>query len=76
MCSFHGVIVDSDWIQIMYSILDHLREHVMKIAKQNRWRRFSDFKKDQEHIAGLQVKLDALVSMFYIYSLFFVISFS
>ena len=52
----------------MHSILHHLKEHVMKIKEENTWRRFSNFKKDQEHIAGLQAKLNALVSMFYIFT--------
>ena len=46
------------------SILGHLKEDVMKIQQQNT---FPNFKKDQEHIAELQVKLNALVSMLYIY---------
>ena len=49
------------------SILDHLKEDVMKIQQLNT---FPNFKKDQEHILELQVKLNAFVSMFYIYQLF------
>jgi hypothetical protein len=49
------------------STLDYMKEDVMKIQQQNTWKRFSNFEKDQEHIAGLQVKLNALVSMFHIY---------
>jgi len=56
------------------SILDHLEEDVIKVQQQIIQRRIPSFKRDQEHIAGLQVKLSALVSMFYIYLLFFVIS--
>jgi hypothetical protein len=36
----------------------------MEIQQQNTWKRLANFKKDQEHIVGLQVKLNALVSMF------------
>ena len=49
------------------SILNHLKEDVMEIQQQNTWKRLANFKKDQEHIAGLQVKLNALVRMFRIY---------
>ena len=49
------------------SILDHMKEDVMKIQQQNTWKRFSNFRKDPDHIAGFQVKLNALVSMFYIF---------
>ncbi|KIJ97428.1 hypothetical protein K443DRAFT_105698 [Laccaria amethystina LaAM-08-1] len=41
-------------------ILDYLKEDVIKIQQQNTWRRFPNFKKDQEQIVGLQVKLNAL----------------
>ena len=50
-------------LKLCTSILDHLKEEVMKIQKQ---KRFPNFKKDKEHIASLQGKLDALVSMFQI----------
>ena len=51
------------------SILDHLKEDVMKIQQQNTRKTVPNFKKDQEHIAGLQVKLNALVSMYIPHSL-------
>ena len=35
-------------------------------------RRFANFREDQEHIADFQVKVNALVSMFHIYSPFFI----
>jgi len=54
------------------SILNHLKEDVIKIQQQNT---FPNLKNDQEHIAGLQVKLNALVSIFYKYQLFFVTTF-
>ena len=44
----------------------------MKIQQQNTRKTVPNFKKDQEHIAGLQVKLNALVSMFHVYSPFFI----
>ena len=49
------------------SILDHLKEDVMNIQQQNMWKRLGNVKKEQEHIAGFQAKLNALVSMFHIY---------
>ena len=49
------------------SILDDLKEDVMKIQQQNTWQRLPNFKKDQEYIAGLKVKLNAFVSRFHIY---------
>ena len=48
------------------SVLDHLKEDVMKIQQQNTWRRFPNFKKDQEDIAGMQVKLNTVVSTLHI----------
>ena len=57
------------------SILDHLKEDVMKIQQQDARKTFPTFKEDKEDVAGLQVKLNALVSMFHIYSPFFIISF-
>ena len=48
-------------------ILDHLKEDMMKIQQQNTWMIVPNFKKDQEHIVGLQVKLNEVVSMFCIY---------
>ena len=56
------------------SILDHLKGDVMKIQQQNTWKIVPNFKKDQEHIVDLQVKLNAVVSMFCIYQLSFIIS--
>ena len=57
------------------SILGHLNEDVMRIQQQSTWKRFADFRRDQEHIADFQLKLNALVSMYHIYSPFFIISF-
>ena len=50
-------------LKLCLSILDHLKEDVMKIQRQER---FPNFRKDQEHIASLQGKLNAFVSMFHI----------
>ncbi|EDR06794.1 uncharacterized protein LACBIDRAFT_299673 [Laccaria bicolor S238N-H82] len=44
-------------LKLCTSILDHLKEDVMKIQNQ---KGFPNFKKDQEHIASLQGKLNAL----------------
>jgi hypothetical protein len=64
------VLIVSLWIcpklESCTSILDHLKEDVIKIQQQNTWKRFANFRKDQEHIADFQVKLNALVSMHYI----------
>ena len=62
-------------LKLCARILDHLKEDVMKIQQQNTRKTVLNLKKDQEHIAGLHVKLNALVSMFHIYSPFFIISF-
>ena len=35
----------------------------MKIQQQNTWKRFANFREDLDHIAGFQVKLNALVSI-------------
>ena len=58
-------------LTVYLSILDHLKEDVMKIQRQER---FPNFKKDQEHIASLQGKLKVLVSMFQM-SMFVIVSF-
>ena len=57
------------------SILDHLKEDVMKIEQQNTMGTVPNFKKDQEHIAGLEVTLNALVNMSHRYSPFIIISY-
>ena len=46
-----------------------MKEDMMKIQQQNPWKRFANLRKDQEHIADFQIKLNALVSimMFDIY---------
>ena len=51
------------------SILDQLKEDVMKIQQQNTWERFSNFRKDQEHIADFQVKLNSLVSISHVFTI-------
>ena len=75
MSDFNGVVVDTASMKSCTSILDHLKEDVMKIQQQNTRKTVPNFKKDQEHIAGLQVTLNALVSMFHIYSPFIITSF-
>ena len=72
MSGFNGVVVDTASMKSCTSILDHLKEDVMKIQQQNTRKTVPNFKKDQEHIAGLQVKLNSLVSMFQLYSPFFI----
>ena len=72
MSGFNGAVVDAASMKACTSILDHLKEDVMKIQQQNTRKTVPNFKKDQEHIAGLQVKLNALVSMFHVYSPFFI----
>ena len=67
VCGFDGVIV-LPGVKSCTSILDYMKEDVMKIQR----RRFANFRKDQEHIADFQVKVNALVSMFHIYSSFFI----
>ena len=67
MCGFDVLLCILPGLKLYTSVLDHLKEDVMKIQQQDTCRRFSNFKKDQEHIAGLQVKLNALVSTFYMY---------
>ena len=57
------------------SILDHLKEDVIKIQQQNPYKRFANVRKDQEYIADFQVGLNALVSVYHICSPFFIISF-
>ena len=54
-------------LKLCTSILEELKEDVMKIQQQATWKRLANFEKDQEYIAGLQVKLNALVSMFHTY---------
>ena len=49
------------------SILDHLKEDVIKIQQQNMWKRFANFRKDQECIADFRVRLNLLVSLYAIY---------
>ena len=44
------------------SIMDHMKENVVKIQQQSPCKRFANFRKDQEYIADFQVKLNALVS--------------
>ena len=73
MCGFDGIIV-LPGVKSCTSILDHMKEDVMKIQRWSLWR-FANFRKVQEHIADFQVKVNALVSMFHIYSPFFIISF-
>jgi len=48
-----------------------MKEDVRKIQQQNTWKRFANFRKDPDHIAGFQVKLNALVSLFYILSILY-----
>ena len=72
MSGSNGVVVDTASMKSCTSILDHLKEDVMKIQQQNTRKTVPNFKKDQEHIAGLQVKLNALVSMFQLYFPFFI----
>ena len=72
MSGSNGVVVDTASMKSCTSILDHLKEDVMKIQQQNTRKTVPNFKKDQEHIAGLQIKLNALVSMFRLYSPFFI----
>ena len=72
MSGSNGVVVDTASMKSCTSILDHLKEDVMKIQQQNTRKTVPNFKKDQEHIAGLQIKLNALVSMFQLYSPFFI----
>ena len=55
-------------LKLCTSILEKVKEDVMKIQQQNTRKTVPNFKKNQEHIAGLQVKLNALVSMFHVYS--------
>ena len=54
------------------SILEYMKEDVMKIQKQIPYKTSANLRKDMEHITGFQVKLNALVSimMFDIYQLF------
>ena len=47
----------------MHSVVDHLKEEVMKIQQRNTWKGLAKFKTDQEYITGMQVKINALVSM-------------
>ena len=44
------------------SILEHMKEDVMKMQQQTPYKSFANLRKDTEHIAGFQVKLNALVS--------------
>ena len=67
MCGFDGVIV-LPGVKSCTSILDYMKKDVMKIQQC----RFANFREDQEHIADFQVKVNALVSMFHIYSPFFI----
>ena len=43
------------------SILEYMKEDVMKIQKQIPYKTSANLRKDMEHIAGFQVKLNALV---------------
>ena len=63
------------WLKSCPSILDHLKEDVIKIQQQNPYKRFADVRKDQDYIADFQVGLNALVSVYHIYSPFFTITF-
>ena len=60
MCDFIGVITNTESCT---SVVDHLKEEVMKIQQWNTWNGLANFKKDQEYITGFQVKINALVSM-------------
>ena len=70
MCGFIGVIINTESCT---SVVDHLKEEVMKIQQRNTWKGLANFKKDQEYIKGLQVKINALVSMIHTSQLFFII---
>ena len=48
------------------SILDHMKEVVMKIQQQNTLNTLFNIRRDQKQIVGLQAKLNALVRMFHI----------
>ena len=50
--------------------MDHLKEDVIMIQQQNPYKRFADARKDQDYIADFQVGLNALVSVYHIYSPF------
>ena len=43
------------------SILEHMKGDVMKIQQQTPYESFANLRKDTEHIAGFQVKLNAHV---------------
>ena len=45
------------------SILEHMKEDVMKIQQQTPCKRLANFRKDPGHIEGFLVKLSALVSI-------------
>ena len=67
MCSFDGAIVNTSELKSCTSILEHMKEDVMKIQQQTPCKRLANFRKDSEHIEGFHVKLNALVSIFDIY---------
>ena len=45
------------------SMLEQMKEDVMKIQQQTPWKRLAKFRKDLEHIERFQVELNALVSI-------------
>ena len=55
------------WISLQLksctSMLEQMKEDVMKIQQQTPWKRLAKFRKDLEHIERFQVELNALVSI-------------
>ena len=61
VCGFTVLLWILSGLKSCISILEYMKEDVMKIQKQIPYKTSANLRKDMEHIAGFQVKLNALV---------------